>query len=160
LEYSNYFFKKVSDLKNLQKVYFKFIPSLLQFKFGLNAFESFIFLKNSNLCFKIVKRNFCSPLPIRPDGFSSPALFLFIFRAGPSKARLVLPTSAQAGPSPGRHLPSATEATATLPSRRHNTCRRRPPSRTRMEQNQSTARLPSLSRTSSVPHRLPSPIQC
>jgi hypothetical protein len=43
--------------------------------------------------------------------------------------------------------------------RRHAACRRRPPSRTRMELSQSAARPPSLSRTSSVPHQLPSPIQ-
>jgi hypothetical protein len=43
-------------------------------------------------------------------------IFLFIFRAAPSTARPVWPTSAQAGPSLGRHLHSATEATAALPS--------------------------------------------
>jgi hypothetical protein len=105
----------------------------------------------------MVKRIFRSPLPIRPDDLSSPALF---FRASPFAAQLVWPTSAQAGPSPGHHLALATEATTALPLRCRTTRRGRPPSLTRMERNRRAARLPSLSHTSSTPHRLPSPIQC
>jgi hypothetical protein len=107
-----------------------------------------------------VKRIFCSPLPIRPDGLSSPAHFFLFFCAGPAAAQPAWPTLAQTGPSPGRRLPSATEATATLPSHRHTVRHRQPPSRTRMELNRSAARPPSLSHTSSAPHRLQSPIQC
>jgi hypothetical protein len=40
-EYSNQF-SKIPDLKILRKL-FKFIPSFLHFKFGLNAFESLTF---------------------------------------------------------------------------------------------------------------------
>jgi hypothetical protein len=99
-----------------------------------------------------VKRIFRSPLPIRPDGLSSPAHF-FIFLRWPSRS----PTSvAHFGPS--RPI---TGSSSTFDYRSH----RRPPvaplqSHTRMELNQSVARSPSLSRTSSAPHRLPSPIQC
>jgi hypothetical protein len=87
-------------------------------------------------------------------------LIFFIFRASPSAARPVWPTSAQAGPSPGRCLPSTTEATTALPSCRRTVRRHQPPSHTQMELNRSAAQPPSLSHTSSVPHRLPSPIQC
>jgi hypothetical protein len=63
-------------------------------------------------------------------------LIFFIFPRWPSRS----PASvAQAGPSPGRRLRSATEATADLPSRRCTMCRRRLPSRPRMELNRSAA---------------------
>jgi hypothetical protein len=107
-----------------------------------------------------VKRIFHSPLPNRPDGHNSPAHFLSFFHTSPATARPAWPTSAQAGPSPGHRLPSATEATAALPSRRRTARHRQLPSCTQMELNRCAARLPSLSPTSSVPHRLPSPIQC
>jgi hypothetical protein len=87
-------------------------------------------------------------------------IFLLFFCASLAVARPAWPTSAQAGPSPGRHLPLATEATAALPSRCRTTHHHRPPSRTRMERNRSAAWPPSLSRTSSTPHRLLSRIQC
>jgi hypothetical protein len=76
-------------LKNLQKVYFKFIPSLLQFIFGLNAFESLI-LKLKSL-FENCEKKIRSSLPIRPDGLSIPAHFFYF--SAPAK-----PQPGQGGP--------------------------------------------------------------
>jgi hypothetical protein len=65
------------------------------------------------------------------------------------------------GPSPGAVFHLLPRAVAARPAGCRRSARRRSsPSRTRMEPNQTAARPPSLSRTSSAPHRLPSPIQC
>jgi hypothetical protein len=60
--------------------------------------------------------------------------------------------------------PPASSPSSRSPSRRRPfglaACHHRSPSRARMEMNRSTIWPPSLSHTSSVPHRLLSPIQC
>jgi hypothetical protein len=58
-------------------------------------------------------------------------------------------------------LPPPARAAEARPTGCRLSARHRPsPSRPRTELNQTNARPPSLSRTSSAPHRLPSPIQC
>jgi hypothetical protein len=85
-------------LKNLQKVYFKFIPSLLQFIFGLNAFESLI-LKLKSL-FENCEKNFVAHCQFALMALASQLIF-FIFHAGQAAARPGWPTSAQASPPRG-----------------------------------------------------------
>jgi hypothetical protein len=60
---------------------------------------------------------------------------------------------------PGHLPPPARAAAARAVGCRRSTRHRLSPSRTQIELNRTAAWLPSLSCTSSVPHRLPSPIQ-
>jgi hypothetical protein len=96
-------------LKNLQKVYFKFIPSLLQFIFGLNAFESLI-LKLKSL-FEIVKKKFVAHCQFALMALASQLIF-FIFPRRPSHSPARVAHFGPSQPTEGNHLPPFIKATA------------------------------------------------
>jgi hypothetical protein len=96
-----------------------------------------------------------------------------LFFSSPAAAHLLPPFPAQSArrlpladrwahpiSEPGR-LPPPARVAAARPVGCHRSARRRPSlSRTRMELDRTATPPPSLSRTSSAPHRLPSPNQC
>jgi hypothetical protein len=86
------------------------------------------------------------------------------FTASPPPCHAPAPPSSARGAKPAHLGPfSFLRMPKPLPPiwpRCHAACHRWPPSRTWMELNRSAARPPSLSRTSSAPHQLPSLIQC
>jgi hypothetical protein len=97
-----------------------------------------------------------------PPSFSSPAAAQLLPPFSAQSARRLPLTDRWAYPvrEPGRLPPPARATAARLVGCRCSACRHPSPSRTRMELDRTAARPPSLSRTSSAPHRLPSPNQC
>jgi hypothetical protein len=84
-------------LKNLQKVYFKFIASLHQVKFGLNAFESLI-LKLKSLFENCEKDFFAAHYKFGPLAIAAQLIFLIFLHR---------PSHSPKPPPPSRHATAA-----------------------------------------------------
>jgi hypothetical protein len=175
-------FSKTSKFEKSSKSLFEFILVWLQFKFSLKMFQ------NSLLWIKILesnskKKKFLKPMTILAH-ISWAAYFLFSlfplklarFQSGPKFPGgpfnffsfswnfpcrpKSLGRSAQLGPlGVFSHLRTP-EPPPPLPVRHRAMRHHVSPSHARMEMNRSAARPPPLSRTSSTPCRLLSPIQC
>jgi hypothetical protein len=139
-----------SKFKKFLKIMFDFILFWVQFKFSLKIFKTSLFW------IKYLDFNLKSSL--QPNyQFGPNSIFLGKFLCRP---RPPWPFGlAQAHPGPFSFVRTP-KLPLPIQPRHHAACHRQPPSHTGMEPNQSTAQPPSLSRTSSVPRRLPSLIQC
>jgi hypothetical protein len=106
-----------------------------------------------------LKRNFLQPtLDFGPSLYQPTNFTFLVLISFPKSTHLAPGPFSLCGPPP-TSSPSSGRLSRCRPFGRV-ACHHRSPSHARMEMNRSAARPPSLSRTSSTPRRLLSPIQC